>query len=148
MSHFKRPESVLVVVHNGNGQVLRLRRNDPPGFWQSVTGSLLEGEAPAAAAHRELLEETGIDAWPEATGVTNTYAIRPEWRHRYAPEVTHNVEHVFTVQVPADTKVQRNPGEHAEYRWLDIDAAMELSSSPTDAEAVRQLALKNQFGGV
>lgn len=139
MSQFKRPESVLVVVYTDDGQVLRLRRKEPTDFWQSVTGSLEEGEAPAAAAHRELLEETGIDAWPEATGVTNTYSIRPEWRHRYAPEVTRNVEHVFTVKVPADTEVKRNPREHAEFRWLDIDAAVALSNSPTDAEAIRNL---------
>jgi dATP pyrophosphohydrolase len=49
---FKRPESVLVVVHTDDGQVLQLLRREPTGFWQSVTGSLQEGETPLKAARR------------------------------------------------------------------------------------------------
>ena len=40
---FRRPESVLVVVHAADGQVLILRRSQPFDFWQSVTGSLQAG---------------------------------------------------------------------------------------------------------
>ena len=63
---FKRPESVLVVVHTGDGRFLMLRRRAPAGFWQSVTGSLRWDEHdPAVAARRELREETGLEAGPE-----------------------------------------------------------------------------------
>lgn len=134
--NYKRPESVLVVVHTSKGKVLQLRRNDPPDFWQSVTGSLEEGEAPAAAAHRELLEETGIDAWPEATGETHSFEIMPEWRHRFAPGVSRNTEHVFLVEVPNEIDIRRNPRGHAEFRWLDRNAAARLASSSTDREAI------------
>ncbi len=37
-----------------------LERRRPPGFWQSVTGSLEWGELADAAARREVIEETGI----------------------------------------------------------------------------------------
>ena len=37
--HFKRPESVMVVVHTPE-EVLVLKRADHDCFWQSVTGSL------------------------------------------------------------------------------------------------------------
>jgi dATP pyrophosphohydrolase len=40
LSRYKRPESVLVVIHTATGEVLVLRRCQPPDFWQSVTGSL------------------------------------------------------------------------------------------------------------
>ena len=36
----KIPESVLVVIHTADLEVLLIERADRPGFWQSVTGSL------------------------------------------------------------------------------------------------------------
>ncbi|HEU4924249.1 MAG TPA: NUDIX domain-containing protein, partial [Burkholderiales bacterium] len=58
----KLPLSVLVVVHTAAMEVLLLERAARPGFWQSVTGSLdRPDEAPAAAAEREVREETGIE---------------------------------------------------------------------------------------
>ena len=48
----KRPVSVLVLLHDGAGHVLLLERADREGFWQSVTGSLEDGETPVQAALR------------------------------------------------------------------------------------------------
>ncbi|SUB30560.1 dihydroneopterin triphosphate pyrophosphatase [Yersinia pseudotuberculosis] len=60
--NYKRPESVLVVIYaKSSGRVLMLQRRDDPDFWQSVTGSLEEGEAPLQTAQREVKEEVGID---------------------------------------------------------------------------------------
>jgi len=55
VAQFKRPESVLVVVHTPTLECLLLERAEPRGFWQSVTGSLRHAETPAEAAARELL---------------------------------------------------------------------------------------------
>lgn len=140
MIGFKRPESVLIVVHTTAGEVLSLRRIHPPDFWQSVTGSLEEGETPDVAAHRELLEETGIDAWPVATGQTNVYPIHPEWRHRFAPDVTENLEHVFSVQLDEKPVIHLDPQEHAEFAWLPKSAAAKLAGSATDAGAIIRIA--------
>ena len=58
---FKIPESVLVVIHSSNLEVLLLERADRPGFWQSVTGSKdHRREATRQTAIREVEEETGI----------------------------------------------------------------------------------------
>lgn len=64
---YKRPVSVLVVIYaRDTGRVLMLQRRDDPDFWQSVTGSLEEGESTACAAQREVKEEVNIDISAEA----------------------------------------------------------------------------------
>jgi dihydroneopterin triphosphate diphosphatase len=102
MTSYKRPVSVLVVIHTPALAVLLLERAAHPGYWQSVTGSQEDGETLADTARREVLEETGLDTtqfglsdWQHS----NSYEIFPEWRHRYAPGVTRNTEHVFSLQV-------------------------------------------------
>jgi len=142
---FKIPESVLVVIHTPDLQVLMLERADRPGFWQSVTGSKDSLDEPLAeTARREVLEETGIDiasqdACLQDWGLINLYEIYPVWRHRYAPGVTRNTEHVFGLTVPAGTAVRLAPREHLQYRWLPWHEAADLCFSPSNAEAVLQL---------
>jgi dATP pyrophosphohydrolase len=141
----KIPESVLVVIHTSDMQVLLLERADQPGFWQSVTGSkdLLEEPLRETAA-REVAEETGIVVSPDATALrdwhlSNVYEIYPVWRHRYAPGVTHNTEHVFGLLVAADSPVVLAPREHLNFVWLPWQDAADRCFSPSNAEAILQL---------
>lgn len=147
-SNYKIPESVLVVIHTTAGQVLMMERADRPGYWQSVTGSRDSLDEPLErTAMREVQEETGIvvgsAAVPRAAlrdwGLANVYEIYPQWRHRYAPGVFHNTEHVFGLTVPADTPVRLAPAEHLDFRWLPWAEAADLCFSPSNAEAVLQL---------
>ncbi|HLX03338.1 MAG TPA: NUDIX domain-containing protein, partial [Trinickia sp.] len=56
----KIPESVLVVIHTPELDVLIIERVDRPGFWQSVTGSKDTLDEPLVeTAKREVAEETG-----------------------------------------------------------------------------------------
>lgn len=142
MSAHKIPVSVLVVVHTPDLQVLLLERADHPGFWQSVTGSQDEGETLAQTAARELREETGLDAaryglsdWRKQ----NHYEIYQRWRHRYAPGVTHNTEHVFSLLVPRPLPVTLAPREHLRYEWLAWREAADKAFSWSNAEAIREL---------
>ncbi len=99
----KLPVSVLVVIYTADGQVLLMERADAPGLWQSVTGSQDAGETLEQTAIREVREETGLDASRfELTpwDIENRYEIYERWRHRYAPGVTHNTEHVFGLRLP------------------------------------------------
>ncbi|WP_342774235.1 dihydroneopterin triphosphate diphosphatase [Plasticicumulans acidivorans] len=138
---FKRPESVLVVIHTGAGEVLLLRRVRPAGYWQSVTGSLEWHEtAPLQAARRELHEETGLDsAGIEAAGIVNRYPILPPWRARYAPDVSDNIEHVFTLRLPQRSAVRLQAGEHDAAIWLPWAAAAERVFSQTNRAAILAL---------
>lgn len=141
MSAFKRPESVLIVVHTGDGQVLQLLRHEPQGFWQSVTGSLVPGESPLRAALREVREETGLDAGAGLTdtGIINRYPIHPAWRHRYAADVRENTEYVFSLLLPEVAGIRLSPAEHIGYRWLPREAAAGFASSATDRAAILAL---------
>ena len=136
---FKRPVSVLVVVATRAGEALLLRRREPADFWQSVTGSLGWDEAPAAAAARELHEETGIVAAPRATGQVNRFPIAPAWCARYHPDDVENEEHVFVVHLQERVAVRLSPDEHAEYAWLDRNQALARASSWTDRAALKTL---------
>lgn len=145
---FKIPQSVLVVIYTPALDVLLIKRADAGDFWQSVTGSkdaLVEDFLETAV--REVQEETGMNCKagePLAAGLNdwnleNSYEIYPQWRHRYAPGVVRNTEHLFGLQVPVGTPVVLNPREHTEYQWLPYKDAAAACFSPSNAEAILML---------
>ena len=158
---FKIPESVLVVIHTAAGEVLLLERADAPGYWQSVTGSKNGAEEPLVeTCRREVLEETGIlideaacrsQTPPDRRSTAshaiclwdwqmeNVYDIYPQWRHRYAPGVSRNTEHVFGLRVPRTVAVRLAPREHLRFEWLEWRAAAERCFSPSNAAAILRL---------
>ncbi|MDP3785606.1 MAG: dihydroneopterin triphosphate diphosphatase [Undibacterium sp.] len=143
MTH-KIPVSVLVVIYTPDLEVLLLERADRAGFWQSVTGSKDSlDEDLRLTAEREVFEETGISASKHDLSdwqLTNIYEIYPVWRHRYAPGVTQNTEHVFGLCVPRATSLTLSPREHVGYQWLPYKEAADLCFSASNAEAILQLS--------
>src|SRR5712692_408399 len=117
---YKIPRSVLVVIHTPDLQVLMMERAGWQGFWQSVTGSVAhEAEPLRDTAVREVREETGLDAtrydlrdW----GIENRFEIFRKHRSRYAPGVTHNLEHLFSLSVPEPLTIS----------WTNRDAILAL----------------------
>jgi dATP pyrophosphohydrolase len=139
----KIPVSVLVVIHTPALDVLLLERADRPGYWQSVTGSQDPGETLRETLLREVREETGLDAWLYPVRdweKTNRYEIYPHWRHRYPDGVTHNTEHVFSLELPAVQPVTIAPGEHLGYRWLPWREAAEAVFSWSNRDAILDLS--------
>lgn len=142
MPGYKQPESVLVVIHTPALDVLLIERAAHPGFWQSVTGSLEPGESPLATAGRELLEETGIHAPLAALQdwrLSNRFEILARWRERYAPGVTHNTEHVFSLCVTAPRPVRLSPDEHRDQCWLPWQEAAARCFSWSNRDAILML---------
>jgi len=140
---YKLPVSVLVVVHTAALEVLLLERSARAGFWQSVTGSLDRLDEPLErAAAREVAEETGIAAARgslERWNVTNTFEIYARWRHRFAPGVTHNTEHVFGFTLPERMPVTLSPDEHVAYQWLPWREAAARCFSWSNRDAIVML---------
>jgi len=162
---YKIPESVLVVIHTAALEVLLIERADKAGYWQSVTGSRDSLDEPFwQTAQREVQEETGINVSDEISvsptaadtvpchhlqdwQLSNVYEIYPVWRHRYAPGVTRNTEHVFGLLVPREIPVVLAPREHVRYRWLSYREAADQCFSPSNAEAILQLPHYRSLSG-
>lgn len=140
MTPHKIPVSVLVVIYTVDGDVLLLERADAPGFWQSVTGSQDAGETLEQTAIREVREETGLDAAQfelRRWDIETRFEIYERWRHRYAPGVTHNTEHVFGLRLPSRLPIVLAPQEHLRHLWLPWSSAAEHCFSPSNAAAIR-----------
>jgi dATP pyrophosphohydrolase len=145
---YKIPRSVLVVIHTPDLQVLMMERAGWQGFWQSVTGSVAhESEPLRGTAIREVREETGLDAtgydlrdW----GIENRFEIFKKHLSRYAPGVTHNLEHAFSMEVPGPLPVALDPAEHLSFKWLPYREAAALTISWTNRDAI--LALPQRRG--
>ncbi len=142
MQAFRRPESVLIVIYTDAKEFLLLERCKPAGFWQSVTGSLEWGEMPDRAARREVIEETGI-----TQGVlvnlqwTQVYEVLPSFGKVYAPGVTLNLEHAFSLRLPSRVDVTLSKSEHLQYRWASPDEALATVSSDTNRAVIADLRL-------
>jgi dATP pyrophosphohydrolase len=129
-----------VVIYTEGGEFLLLERRRPFGFWQSVTGSMEWGEHADTAARREVIEETGI-----TQGVlvnlqwTQVYEILPAFGKAYAPGITHNLEHAFSLRLPHRVPVIVSATEHAQFRWAAHSDALEAVSSSTNRAVIAEL---------
>lgn len=142
---YKRPVSVLVVIYaQDSKRVLMLQRRDDPEFWQSVTGSVEEGETTSQAAMREVKEEVAIDVAVEQLTLidcqrTVEFEIFSHLRHRYAPGVLHNTESWFCLALPHERQIVFS--EHLAYQWLDAPAAAALTKSWSNRQAIEEFVI-------
>ncbi|CCJ84128.1 Dihydroneopterin triphosphate pyrophosphohydolase type 2 [Cronobacter dublinensis 582] len=143
--HYKRPVSVLVVIYAADTKrVLMLQRRDDPDFWQSVTGSLEDGETAPQAAAREVKEEVSIDVAREQLTLmdcqrTVEFEIFSHLRHRYAPGVMRNTESWFCLALPTEREIVFT--EHLAYRWVDAASMAVLTKSWSNRQAIEEFVI-------
>src|ERR1044071_3399171 len=147
---FKQPRSVQVVIFaesaTGREYLLLKRVASHGGFWQSVTGSLEEGETHAEAAVREVYEETGIRRREDELidlDLINVFEIAPQWRAKYAPGVTSNEEVCFALRVQK-RDIQLDRLEHDAYLWVDYDTATRMLYWESNKRAFAVMKIKMQ----
>lgn len=142
----RRPFSVQVFLCRGerDHEFLLFKRRarpdlDLPDFWQGVSGALLDDETFAAAAVREVVEETGIAiSRPIATGFRVNYPIRPEWRPHYGPKPLQVEEHIYYAQIASSAAVSLS-SEHEEFAWCDAQSAFAKLTFGQNREALESV---------
>ncbi len=145
---YKRPESVLVVIYaRASGRVLMLQRRDDVQFWQSVTGSMEEGELPLHTALREVREETGIDILGEKLNLLDChrcieFKLFTQFLSRYAPGITHNKEHWFCLGLAQERCLTIT--EHNAYQWVNAASAVRLTKSWSNRLAIEEFIICSQ----
>jgi len=139
-------EVAVFVTRRRGAEVLILHRSPAQGgYWHVVAGGVEPGETVAAAAVRELREETGLAA--EAVAgvevVEYAYALTEEpadRRDRYDPAVAHVNVTCFHVAAPDDWEPTLD-WEHDAHRWCDPHEAFATLRWPATAEALRKLLI-------
>jgi 8-oxo-dGTP pyrophosphatase MutT (NUDIX family) len=127
--------TAIGVVLDADGRVLLGRRSDT-GVWALPGGIIDPAEEPADAAAREVFEETGVVAVPEAlTAVTVSRPIT----YPNGDQVQY-LELTFRCQ-PAGGEARVNDSESVEVGWFSLDGLPELHGTVVAliAQAVRRV---------
>lgn len=127
--------TVSVTVRRADGLVLLLQRTDARGgFWQPVTGKVEPGESVAAAAQRELKEETGLALEVAPLNYEHVFAFgdaRP-------PQLLR--ESAFVARVAQDAVVTLDPSEHQAFGWFSLEEAIAKVPHAGLAKAIKLTA--------
>jgi lipoyl(octanoyl) transferase len=101
-----------VIAHDGERVILLHRRSGD--FWQPVTGRVEPGESLAAAARRELREETALDGEVEPLDLRQSFLVG----------TTFVDETTFSSRVDSSMPVRIDEEEHDAHSWLPFDEAL------------------------
>jgi 8-oxo-dGTP pyrophosphatase MutT (NUDIX family) len=124
-----------VVYRVEDGRPLFLLIRDSYRNWGFPKGHLEKRELPAAAALREVAEETGLSDL-----VVRGELATIDWHFRFRGKLIHKICHFFLMETEnAITSPQREEGITA-CRWVPIDEALALISYANAREVLQRAA--------
>lgn len=133
-------QSVQVIVWRSSGsdpEFLLLKRAPlHGGFWQPVTGLIEKGEAPSAAAAREVREETGLEGAITDLRFIRDFQIGREYSRHAGPYPWILREHAFALHV-SQGAVRLSREEHDEFRWVSSAEAAALLKWKGNQQALK-----------
>jgi 8-oxo-dGTP pyrophosphatase MutT (NUDIX family) len=139
----------VFVTRRDGSEVLVLHRSPQQGgYWHVVAGGVEADETAAAAAARELHEETGLVAEVEGgvEVVEYVYSLTEEPADRralYDPAVAAVTVTCFRAAAPDEWEPTLD-WEHDDYRWCGLDQAFDLLRWPDTASALRELVPRSK----
>ena len=143
-------EVAVFVTRKGGSEVLILRRSaEQGGYWHVVAGGVEPGETAAAAAERELREETGLVAEAVA-GVEVIEYVYPlteapaDRRSQHDPSVAEVEVTCFHITAPDDWEPSLD-WEHDGHRWCAPEEAFATLRWPGTAQALRKLLMLDAY---
>jgi selenoprotein W-related protein len=123
--------AAVVIAVFREGRVLAMRRapdkDAGAGAWEALSGRVLPGEEPLAAALREAREESGLDVAIDARPIASYQAKR-------------NKDDMIVVvyRGVSETGDVRLSAEHDRFTWMTLDEFAQACPFPRLVEAVRQ----------
>ncbi|HEX8171457.1 MAG TPA: lipoyl(octanoyl) transferase LipB [Thermoanaerobaculia bacterium] len=131
---------VKVLVRDGDRVLLLHRKPERGHFWQPITGSIEPGEAPLAAARRELIEETGHAAEPRELALVQSFMIESQYLQSrgYVPPIIAS-EINFAATLDSRLPIRLDASEHDDHGWFTFAEAYERIRWTDDREALERL---------
>lgn len=116
-----------------------------PGCWKIPGGGVEEGEEKTEAVIREVQEETGVDIsqckieliYDDMRGESEK--TLKDTGERVLAKMQFFTYKVILDQLAAEVKVQLDPREFEEYRWVDVSELKTLKLSPPSTELYTRL---------
>jgi dATP pyrophosphohydrolase len=133
----RKTREVAIYVHRGDRFLIA--RRVPQGVWNVIAGQVEDGETFAAAAARELMEESGLSGTLVDVKMPQTYVIEPEYLALYAPGESTVAIESFVIEAPSAWEPTLND-EHDTYRWCSAEDAIALLHWQETKEALRAVA--------
>ena len=122
-----------VVYRVDGGRALFLLIRDSYANWGFPKGHLEKGEAPEAAAMREVVEETGLAA-VESRGAIETI----DWYFRFRGRLIHKVCHFYLMESTSDRTNPQVAEGITECQWVPYEEAERMISYANAKQVLRR----------